>query len=214
MMKKAIMLGAVLALCAPVFAAEEQAKEAPQRDFRPGLQQGHKGPRHDMHGGMQKGMFVNKADLEKMKEAREKHKADAEELEKLVQNYKKAKKGSKKQAVAKEEIGIKLGKMREEQIQNRREKIEGFEKRLEEMKSRLADEEKPEAKDAWIQDMTEKVIESDGKFNPAFKVGHKGHDKGGFGGPKEGDQRKGPQGPEFDGEDHPLPMPPAPAEEK
>ncbi len=209
MTKKVIMLAAVLALCAPVFAAEEQGKGAPQKDFHPAMH-GQKGP-HGMKGGLQKGMmFGNKEDLEKMKEAQAKHKADSEQLEKLVKEYKKAKDGSKKQTAAREEIAKKLGEMREEQIQNRREKIAGFEKRIDEMKGRLAEEEKPEAKEAWLNNMTEQVIKNDGKFNPAFRVGPKGHGREGFGGPREG----GPQGPGFGGEVHPLPMPPAPAEEK
>lgn len=207
-MKKLIVLGALAAFAAPVFAADKQ--EAPQGP------QHFKDVRHEM---MQKDPAA-KAKMEAFKAKQEARKATEEKLEKLVKEYKKAKDGSKKQTAAKEEIAKVLGEVRDEQIAQRAQGLEGFEKRLAEMKNRLAEEQKPEAKTAWVDDMTAKVIEADGKLGKVFakdggRMGHgpqSGEGRGGFEGkgPKtdKGFGHKGHGG----HEDHILPMPPAPQE--
>jgi len=202
-MKKMLVLATMVAFAAPVFAGDKQ--DGPKG---PGM---FKGPRPEM---MQK----DPAFKEKMDEMKAQHeakkaemKATEEKLDKLVKQYKKAKEGSKKQKEAREEIGKILDGIRDKQIALRAEQIQEFEKRLADMKARLDEEQKPEAKAEWVSKMTDRVIEENGDLKKVFKgPGHmgkggpKGHGfKGGFkGGPKHGPV------------DHTLPMPPAPLEEK
>ena len=84
-------------------------------------------------------------------------------MENLVEKYKKAKAGSKKQAQLRAEIGQELESVREDQLKMRAEKLAGFEKRLAVMKESLAKENEAGAKEAWINKMTDLVIAEDGE---------------------------------------------------
>lgn len=215
MMKKMFLFGLILALSAPVFAADKTG----------GPKGAKNGPRLEMKDDQAK------AARKAMKAQR---KATEEKLEKLVKEYKSAKDGSKKQAAAKAEIASVLGAMRDEQINMRAKNLEGFENRLADMKDRLAEEQTPQAKAAWVEDMTARVIEADGDLEevleqhgrmgkgpdgregPGGPGGRPGFDKGRDGGrdfgPRDGGGRRGPGGPGGQ-EDATQPMPPAPAEE-
>ena len=198
-MKKLMIAAVLVALTAPVFAADVQEGQEGPKAF--------KGPRHEM---LQKDPeFKAKMEAQKaeMNARKEQMKARDEKMAKLVKEYKGAKAGSKKQVAAREEIGKLLGEMRDEQISLREGKLKDFEGRLGEMKKRLDEEKAPQAKEKWINDMTDRVIEKDGNLRKVFaKPGHFGKFKG----------PKGPKHPGFKGgpEDHILPMPPAPQVEK
>ncbi len=159
-MKKVLILGVLLAFFAPVLAADEAADRAPK----------HKnGPRHEMikkDPAFKAKMEAAKAER-KAKKAQ--FKATEEKLEKLVKKYKAAKAGSKKQAELREEIAQVLAGVRDEQVAIRTKQIEGFEKRLTHMKERLAKEQEPSAKTAWVERMTDKVIAEDGDLEDALE---------------------------------------------
>lgn len=213
-MKKMLVMATLVAFAAPVFAGDKQVENEGPKHFQ--------GPRHEMaqNPQMQAQMKAKQAE---MKAQQEKMKATEEKLEKLVKEYKKAKEGSKKQTAAKEEIGQVLGEMREEQIAFRAQKIADFEARLADMKARLAAEQSAEKKTEWVNQMTQRVIENDGKVNVFFgpkgpkgkgfgKGPHKDFFKKGFkhdpmGGPEgmEGGPEFGPHGPQ-DGPQGPAPM--------
>ena len=197
-MKKLVIMATLLAFAAPVFAGDKHDSD--------------KGPKH-FNGPRQEMGVKDPAKAEAFKAMAKKHKATEEKLEKLVKEYKKAKDGSKKQVAAKEEITKVLGEVRDEQIAQRAKGLEEFEKRLADMKARLAEEQKPEAKSAWLEKTTEQVIAADGKLDQVFGKPAK------MGGPKEmkgshkgffGKHRAAKGG----HEDHILPMPPAPQEEE
>lgn len=168
-MKKLLVLGTLLAFCAPVFAAEK----CEDGDCRNKM----KGPRQEMirksRDGKREMKPGMKAKMEAAKAQRKARKAKFKEneaqLEKLVKEYKAAKEGSKKQAAAKEGIVKVLNGVRDEQITLRSEQLQGFEKRLEMMKKRLAEEEMPEAKSAWVEKMTEQIIAEDGDLMEALE---------------------------------------------
>lgn len=175
MNKKIFVLGMMLAFVAPVFAQEQEMQ-------RPPLPNGPK-----MHMPYQVPSLNHKPfNKEEMKAKQAEFKQTQEKLEKLTKEYKKAKKDSKKQMAAKEEIAKIVGEMRDKQIAQRREGLASFEKRLDEMKNKLAEEEKPEVKEAWVAEMTDRLIEQDGSFkallnekrNKEFKKGKKFLKKG------------------------------------
>ena len=213
-MKKLLVLAALAALTVPVFADDmHDGTEGPEH---------FNGPRHEMaqNPELQAQMEAKKAE---MQAHQVKIKATEEKLEKLVKEYKKAKEGSKKQIAAREEIGKVLAEVRVGQIALREQQIANFEKRLADMKARLAAENTAEAKEAWINKMSERVIAKDGDLKAVLahyghmgkgpmKPGHfKGGPKGMKGPGEEGGFFKGgPKGPA----DDILPMPPAPQEEK
>ena len=215
-MKKMFVLATLVAFAAPVFAGGQV--ESP-KDV--------KGPAsHQEMAAQQKAQF--EARKAEMKAKHEKMKATEEKLEKLVKEYKKAKAGSKKQLAAKAEIEQLLGEVRDEQIAQRAQGLENFEKRLADMKAKLAEEQQPKAKAEWLERTTAQVIEADGKLSQVFgrpgmeggpkgMKAHKGHfgKRPPFKGGPKGDFNGGPKGPGVRGPaDDILPMPPAPAEEK
>lgn len=163
-MKKLWMLGLLLAFCAPAFAGEKCDGDC-QKKMR--------GVRQEM----MKNDPAMKAKMDAAKAERKARKAqfkqNEEKLEKLVKQYKAAKDGSKKQAAAREEIVKILDGVRDEQIAMRAEKLQEFEKRLGMMKDRLAKEQEPAAKTAWVTMMTDKVIAEDGDLMEALsQQGH------------------------------------------
>lgn len=165
-MKKLLLLGTLLAFCAPVFAGEKCEGADCQKKM--------KGPRHEMmmkkDPAMQAKMQAAKAER---KARKAQFKQNEEKLEKLVKQYKAAKDGSKKQAAAREDIAKVLGTVRDQQISMRAEKLQDFERRLGQMKDRLAKEQEPAAKTAWVTMMTDKVIAEDGDLGEA--LAHQGH---------------------------------------
>lgn len=199
-MKKLLVLGTLLAFFAPVFAAPKcDGDNCPQK--REGK------PRQELR--VKKGPKLSPEIQAKFKEAKEQRKArraqfkaNEEELEKLVKDYKKAKDGSKKQASLRKDIGEVLGRVRDEQIAVRAEGLKDFEGRLERMKEGLAEEQKPEAKAAWVEKMTDRIIAEDGDLGEAL------HEHG-----RIGPRRAAPRGPKGPGPDAAiLPPPPPPAE--
>ena len=202
-MKKILVLGTLLAFCAPVFAAPKCEGDncPPKRDGK---------ARHELR--VKKGPQLSPEMQAKFKEAKEQRKArraqfkaNEEKLEKLVKDYKKAKEGSKKQASLREDIGEVLGQVRDEQIAVREEGLKDFEERLARMKEGLAEEQKPEAKAAWVGEMTDKIIAEDGDLGEAL------HEHG-----RIGPRHAGPRGPKGPGPEGGLvpPPPPPPAEAK
>lgn len=212
-MKKLLVLATLLAFCAPVFAAPKcEGDNCPKP----------KAPRAEMRA--KKGPALNpevkaelKAKRDEEKAQRKARKAAAraneEKLEKLVKDYKKAKEGSKKQASLRKDIGEVLEQVRQEQISFRAEKLQEFEQRLARMKEGLAKEEAPEAKEAWVNKMTDRVIAEDGDLEEALR-GAGRMPKGPFppAGPAVGpDGEPLPPAPMMEGPDGaPLPPPPAP----
>ena len=156
------------------------------------------------------------------KAAREKHeaqlKATKDKMDKLVAEYKKMKPGKKRDA-KKAEIVVIVTDIRDQQILFKEKNLAGFEKRLNHMKNELAQQSAPEARKAWVDVHTEKLIEQNGDLRVLFDRPEGGPDKGmhsgkkpfrgsvemkGHGGPK------GPQGPAPDMAQPGVLPPPAP----
>lgn len=210
-MKKLLVLGTLLAFCAPVFAQPKCEGDncPPKRDGKPRQEMKmKKAPK--MSEEMQAQL---KAAKEQRKARKAQFKANEEKLEKLVKEYKSAKDGSKKQASLRKDIGEVLEQVREEQIAIRAEGLQDFEQRLARMKEGLAKEEAPEAKEAWVNKMTDRVIAEDGDLEEALR-GAGRMPKGPFppAGPAVGpDGEPLPPAPMMEGPDGaPLPPPPAP----
>ncbi|MBQ8843901.1 MAG: hypothetical protein IJ016_03840 [Elusimicrobiaceae bacterium] len=176
-MKKMLVMAALLAFTVPAFAGEDcdkidcHAKYGQKKEFATNLTP------------------EMKAKMEAQRAERRARKAAFEQkedrLERLVEKYKKAKAGSKKQAELRAEIGQELESVREEQLKMRAEKLAGFEKRLAVMKESLAKEQEEGAKEAWINRMTDLVIAEDGDLEDALE--------------REGHIFKGPKAPHFKG---------------
>lgn len=175
-MKKMLVMAALLAFTVPAFAGED----CDNRDCRKHA------PKHEV--GFQISPEA-KAKFEADRAERKARKAAFEQkedrLERLVEKYKKAKAGSKKQAELRAEIGQELESVREEQLKMRAEKLAGFEKRLAAMKEGLAKEQEEGAKEAWINKMTDLVIAEDGDLEDALE--------------REAHIFKGPKAPHFKG---------------
>lgn len=195
-MKKMLVMAALLAFTVPAFAGEDcdkidcHAKYGQKKEFATNLTP-----------EMKAKMDAQRAERRARKAAFEQKE---DRLERLVEKYKKAKSGSKKQAELRAEIGQELESVREEQLKMRAEKLAGFEKRLAVMKESLAKEQEEGAKEAWINKMTDLVIAEDGDLKDALeREGHifKGH------APKR-PNFKGPKGPRVE-----LPVEPKPVAE-
>lgn len=205
-MKKLFILALATGLAVPVLAGDTaEGKDCP----------------HKMHGPRPEMMQQDPASKEKMEAKKAEFKAQKEKMEVLdkelkeaVKKYKKAKPGSKEQVAAKEKITQILNEMHDEQIAFREKQILGFKERLKDIEARVEEEKTPDAKAAWVDQMADKVIEKDGDLKAVFaKEARMGK------GPKKMHGPKGPHGkhPGMKGgrhEDHILPMPPAPKEEK
>lgn len=172
-MKKMLWLAALLAFSVPAFADDCDDKECHKK-------RGFDGRAAVMHQDPEfvAKMQAKKAEMKARKEAFEKKE---DRLEKLVEKYKKAKTGSKKQAELRAEIGQELESVREDQLKMRAEKLAGFEKRMATMKEELAKEQSADAKQKWIEKMTDLVIAEDGDLGDALE--------------KEGRIHKAPKGP-------------------
>lgn len=196
-MKKLLVLGTLLAFCAPVFAQPkcEGNNCPPKRDGKPRQEMKmKKAPK--MSEEMQAQL---KAAKEQRKARKAQFKANEEKLEKLVKEYKSAKDGSKKQASLRKDIGEVLEQVREEQIAIRAEGLQDFEQRLARMKEGLAKEQEPAAKTAWVEKMTDEIIAEDGDLAEAL-MSHG----------RMGPMPRGPMGPQMDG---PMLPPPPPGPE-
>lgn len=168
MTKKLMLVLLAGVLFAPAFAAEEKA--APPEDARPVM--------------AQKGEF-----LKAQKEHRAKMKATEEKMEKLVKEYKKLK--GKKQDAKKAEIEAEVALIHEEQLKFQQAQLDKFATRLEEMKKRAEETQTPEAKQAWVAEKTEALIEKDGDLKVLFdRPGHKRKDGKDMRGPKGKDGKK------------------------
>lgn len=196
-MKKLLLLGTLLAFCAPVFAQPKCEGDScpPKRDGKPRQEMKmKKAPK--MSEEMQAQL---KAAKEQRKARKAQFKANEEKLEKLVKEYKSAKDGSKKLASLRKDIGEVLEQVREEQIAIRAEGLQNFEQRLARMKEGLAKEQEPAAKTAWVEKMTDEIIAEDGDLGEAL-MSHG----------RMGPMPRGPMGPQMDG---PMLPPPPPGPE-
>lgn len=194
-MKKVLLLAAVLCVSSTVFAEE---KAAPKEGAKPAVEQA-RGPQ-----GHEAFAKAHKEQMAKMK-------ATEEKMEKLVKEYNALKDGKKKDA-KRAELEKEVAAIHEEQLKFKQKQLGEFEKRLDQMKKNLAEENTAEGKKAWVNQKTDALIEKGGDLKVLFdrpqgpgmdgKPGHHGkgpHFKGGKKGPK-GD--KGSKGPLFGGPKH------------
>lgn len=188
-MKKMLVMAALLAFTVPAFAGEDCDKIDCHQKY---------GQKHEMAAKMTPEMKAKfEADRAERKARKIAFEQKEDRLERLVEKYKKAKAGSKKQAEIRAEIGQELESVREDQLKIRAEKLADFEKRLAAMKEGLAKENESGAKEAWINRMTDLVIAEDGDLEDALE--------------REGRIFKGPKGPR--GPRVELPIEPKPVAE-
>ena len=172
-MKKMLVMAALLAFTVPAFAGEDCDKIDCHQKY---------GQKHEMAAKMTPEMKAKfEADRAERKARKIAFEQKEDRLERLVEKYKNAKAGSKKQAEIRAEIGQELESVREDQLKMRAEKLADFEKRLAAMKEGLAKENEAGAKEAWINRMTDLVIAEDGDLEDALA--------------REGRIFKGPKGP-------------------
>lgn len=164
-MKKLFVLAALAAFSAPLFAADAK--------WTPDAKHGHKGAKMEMKKDGDWGM--TKAE----------RKATEEKLEKLVKEYKAAKAGSQKQTTAKANIVAVVTEMHDKKIAKQTEQLSYMEKKVDMMRENLATEKTPEAKKAWVDMMTDKVIAEDGDLDEVWEGMKKDmpHGKGPMHGP-------------------------------
>ena len=200
-MKKVLLAVVAGAFCVPAFADEVQNVVPAPKDGRPVAQE---------QMGQRPGEF---------RQAREKHeaqmKATQEKVNKLVAEYNKLKPGKKKDAKKAEIIAF-VTSIRDEQINFQEKQLMGFEKRLNHMRESLAAQKKEEAKKAWIDAHTDKLIAENGNLRVLFdrpegapgmgEMKGKGNMRGKFG-PHKGVVRGPIQGRGPADQEMPLPQP-------
>ena len=153
---------------------------------------------------------AKRAEMRKIHKEREvQFKKTKEQVEKLVQEYKKAKPGSKKAAQKKAEIAKLVAQVREDQFKFKRELLDNFKARLDVMEQELAAAQEEKTKAAWVDEKTDAVINDNGDLKVLFRdkllppppAPRKGHFKKG---PRPGDAAKGPRGADMP-KDGPMP---------
>ena len=205
-MKKWFVMLLMAGLVAPAWA--ECSGESPHKDGRAAVKD------------------AKRAEMRKIHEEREALlKKTKEQVEKLVQEYKKAKPGSKKAAQKKAEIAKLVAQVREDQFKFKRELLDNFKARLDVMEQELAAAQDENAKAAWVDEKTDAVINDNGdmkvlfhdKLLPPPPGPRKGHFKKGA---RPGDEVNGPHGADMP-KDGPMPLgpdgeilPPPPAPEE
>ncbi len=205
-MKKWFVMMLMAGLVAPAWA--ECSGESPHKDGRAAVKD------------------AKRAEMRKIHEEREALlKKTKEQVEKLVQEYKKAKPGSKKAAQKKAEIAKLVAQVREDQFKFKRELLDNFKARLDVMEQELAAAQDENAKAAWVDEKTDAVINDNGdmkvlfhdKLLPPPPGPRKGHFKKGA---RPGDEVNGPHGADMP-KDGPMPLgpdgeilPPPPAPEE
>lgn len=205
-MKKWFVMLLMAGLVAPAWA--ECSGEYPHKDGRAAVKD------------------AKRAEMRKIHEEREALlKKTKEQVEKLVQEYKKAKPGSKKAAQKKAEIAKLVAQVREDQFKFKRELLDNFKARLDVMEQELAAAQDENAKAAWVDEKTDAVINDNGDLKVLFRDKllppppgpRKGHFKKGA---RPGDEVNGPHGADMP-KDGPMPLgpdgeilPPPPAPEE
>lgn len=205
-MKKWFVMLLMAGLVAPAWA--ECSGESPHKDGRAAVKD------------------AKRAEMRKIHEEREvQFKKTIAQAEKLVQEYKKAKPGSKKAAQKKAEIAKLVAQVREDQFKFKRELLDNFKARLDVMEQELAAAQDENAKAAWVDEKTDAVINDNGDLKVLFRDKllppppdpRKGHFKKGA---RPGDEVNGPHGADMP-KDGPMPLgpdgeilppPPAPQE--
>lgn len=205
-MKKWFVMLLMAGLVAPAWA--ECSGESPHKDGRAAVKD------------------AKRAEMRKIHEEREvQFKKTKEQVEKLVQEYKKAKPGSKKAAQKKAEIAKLVAQVREDQFKFKRELLDNFKARLDVMEHELAAAQDENAKAAWVDEKTDAVINDNGDLKVLFRDKllppppgpRKGHFKKGA---RPGEAANGPHGADMP-KDGPMPLgpdgeilPPPPAPEE
>lgn len=205
-MKKWFVMLLMAGLVAPAWA--ECSGESPHKDGRAAVKD------------------AKRAEMRKIHEEREvQFKKTKEQAEKLVQEYKKAKPGSKKAAQKKAEIAKLVAQVREDQFKFKRELLDNFKARLDVMEQELAAAQDENTKAAWVDEKTDAVINDNGDLKVLFQDKllppppgpRKGHFKKGA---RPGEAVKDPHGADMP-KDGPMPLgpdgeilppPPAPQE--
>ena len=183
-MKKVLLIVFAGAVCALAYANEPSQAPAPQTEAA-AVQDQQPAP----------------ADFKQAREKHEAHlKATQEKMTTLVGEYNKLKAGKKKEA-KKAEIAQAVATIHEEQIQFKEKQLAGFEKRLNQMKEELAAQSTSQAKEEWVNQRTEKLIEEKGDmrvlFDKPLGMGQGAKMHGAKFGPKHGGPAmKGPKGPQ------------------
>jgi len=173
-MKKMYIAVLAAMVCVPAFAQQGPMQDSPAFE-----EQG-------MHEG-----FAPHGDKSAFQQARGEHKAQMkateEKMEKLVVEYNKLKQGKKKEAKL-AEIRAEVAVIHEKQLDFKRAQLAVFERRLEGMRQAFAKQNMPEAKAAWVDEHTAKLIAQNGDIKVLFKpeFGDKKHmGKMGPRGPKD-----------------------------
>lgn len=192
-MKKWFVMLLMAGLVAPAWA--ECSGESPHKDGRAAVKD------------------AKRAEMRKIHEEREvQFKKTKEQAEKLVQEYKKAKAGSKKAAKKKAEIAKLVAQVREDQFKFKRELLDNFKARLDVMEQELAAAQDENTKAAWVDEKTEAVINDNGDLKVLFQdkllppppAPRNGHFKKG---PRHGEAAKGPHGADMP-KNGPMPLGP------
>lgn len=200
-MKKYLMTGLLAALFVPAFAQDcQEGKCEEARHNRKAGVMAQKDPQK-----LEQFKARREAAKAEMKARKEKMDAREAKLEKLVKEYKAAKDGSSKQTSKRKEIAAVLSEVQEEQAAYQAKQLEGFEKRLADMKAHHEKAQSTEAKAAWVEKMTDRVIEKDGDLGKVFKGAKGGKNFG----PRKGGKNIRP----VKGK-HPMPAKPGPVEPK
>lgn len=189
-MKKWLVMLLMAGLVAPAWA--ECSGECPHKDGRAAVKDAKRAEMRKIH-----------------KERDAQFKKTKEQAEKLVQEYKKAKPGSKKAAQKKAEIAKLVAQVREDQFKFKRELLDNFKARLDVMEQELAAAQEEKTKAAWVDEKTDAVINDNGDLKVLFRdkllppppAPRKGHFKKG---PRPGDAAKGPRGADMP-KDGPMP---------
>lgn len=205
-MKKWFVMLLMAGLVAPAWA--ECSGEYPHKDGRAAVKDAKRAEMRKIH-----------------KERDAQFKKTKEQVEKLVQEYKKAKPGSKKAAQKKAEIAKLVAQVREDQFKFKRELLDNFKARLDVMEQELAAAQDENTKAAWVDEKTDAVINDNGDLKVLFQDKllppppgpRKGHFKKG---PRPGEAAKDPHGADMP-KDGPMPLgpdgeilPPPPAPEE
>ncbi len=192
-MKKWFVMLLMAGLVAPAWA--ECSGESPHKDGRAAVKD------------------TKRAEMRKIHKERDaQFKKTKEQAEKLVQEYKKAKAGSKKAAQKKAEIAKLVAQVREDQFKFKRELLDNFKARLDVMEQELAAAQDENTKAAWVDEKTEAVINDNGDLKVLFQDKllppppgpRNGHFKKG---PRHGEAAKGPHGADMP-KNGPMPLGP------
>ena len=192
-MKKWFVVLLMAGLVAPAWA--ECSGERPHKDGRTAVKD------------------AKRAEMRKIHKEREaQFKKTKEQAEKLVQEYKKAKAGSKKAAQKKAEIAKLVAQVREDQFKFKRELLDNFKARLDVMEKELSAAQDENTKAAWVDEKTEAVINDNGDLKVLFQdkllppppaPRNRHFNKG----PRHGKAPKGPHGADMPKD---IPMPDGP----